>query len=152
MGLADKFISATKKQKGAGQFSKVLEEPKEYHDTGVYALNLAYSGDLTKGTSDGVTCIAGKSKSFKTLFGLMSCKAYLDANPEGHGGETREDRINEFLVVNQETIVAGLREGTMFLVEDDNIYLIGERSLRIFQYGKEPKEYTSDDDINFLLG
>lgn len=84
MGLADKFISATKKQKGAGQFSKVLEEPKEYHDTGVYALNLAYSGDLTKGTSDGVTCIAGKSKSFKTLFGLMSCKAYLDANPEAY--------------------------------------------------------------------
>lgn len=82
MSLADQFIKSSKKMKGAGQFSKVLAEPKEYHDTGIYALNLAYSGDLLKGTSDGVTCIAGKSKSFKTLFGLLSCKAYLDAEPE----------------------------------------------------------------------
>jgi RecA/RadA recombinase len=83
MSLADKFIKNTK-LKGAGQFSKVLEEPKQYFDTGVFALNLAYSGDLMKGVSDGVTCIAGKSKSFKTLFGLISCKAYLDANPDAH--------------------------------------------------------------------
>jgi len=84
MSLADSFIKNTKKIKGAGQFSKVLEEPKEYHDTGVYALNLAFSGDIHKGPSDGVSCIAGKSKSFKTLFGLMSCKAYLDANPDAY--------------------------------------------------------------------
>ena len=97
MSLADKFIKSSSKMKGAGQFSKILEEPKDYHDTGVYALNLAYSGDLLKGTSDGVTCIAGKSKSFKTLFGLMSCKAYLDANPDAfmifydsEGGASKE--------------------------------------------------------------
>ena len=36
---------------------------------------------------------------------------YLDANPEGHGGETREQRIEEFLEVNPDIYVVGLREG-----------------------------------------
>ena len=40
---------------------------------------------------------------------------YLDANPAGHAGETREQRIEEFIEVNPGIWVAGLREGTMFL-------------------------------------
>ncbi|MFI3267784.1 MAG: dipeptidase PepE [Rikenellaceae bacterium] len=76
---------------------------------------------------------------------------YLDAHPDGHAGETREQRIEEFLAANKGTRVAGLREGCMFVVEDDSITLIGSRPLRVFKYGEEPKEYTSNDDINFLL-
>ncbi len=36
---------------------------------------------------------------------------YLDTNPAGHGGETRQQRIEEFLSVNRNITVAGLREG-----------------------------------------
>ena len=76
---------------------------------------------------------------------------YLDANPEGHGGETREQRIAEFLEVNPTCCVAGLREGTMFKVEDDKLELIGERSCRIFKKGQEPYELKASDDFSFLL-
>jgi len=76
---------------------------------------------------------------------------YLDKNPDGHGGETREDRIMEFLEVNKEMYVAGLREGTMFLYENDNLFLIGERNCRIFKYGEETKELSASDDFNFLM-
>lgn len=76
---------------------------------------------------------------------------YLDKNPEGHGGETREDRINEFLVLNQDMPVAGLREATMFLYEDGKLSLIGDRNCRIFNYGKEPSELSKEDDFNFLM-
>nr|WP_320020755.1 dipeptidase PepE [uncultured Draconibacterium sp.] len=76
---------------------------------------------------------------------------YLDANPEGHGGETREQRIAEFLEVNPTCYVAGLREGTMFKVEDDKLELIGERSCRIFKKGQEPYELKAGDDFSFLL-
>jgi len=65
---------------------------------------------------------------------------YLDANPDGHGGETREDRINEFLEINREKVVVGLREGTGLLIEADNIKLIGDSAARLFQYGQEPEE------------
>lgn len=77
---------------------------------------------------------------------------YLDVSVEGHGGETREQRIEEFLEVNPNCYVAGLREGTMFKVMDDNINLIGDRSCRIFKKGQEPLELSAGDDFNFLLG
>ena len=80
MSLANSFIKS-KKLEGSGLFSKILEKEKPMWDTGIYALNLAYSGSLFGGTREGLSSIAGKSKSFKTLFGLISAKAYLDANP-----------------------------------------------------------------------
>ncbi len=76
---------------------------------------------------------------------------YLHENPEGHGGETREQRINEFLEINPKVYVVGLREGTMLKLENRNLSLIGERSCRIFRKDKTPVELTSKDDFNFLL-
>jgi len=76
---------------------------------------------------------------------------YLDANPEGHGGETREQRIEEFLEINPDVFVVGLREGTMLRVEDQRIELIGSRTARIFRKGKTPVELSSDNDLGFLF-
>ena len=76
---------------------------------------------------------------------------YLDTNPEGHGGETREQRIQEFLEINPELYVAGLREGTMFKLENRNLSLIGTRNCRIFKKGKSPIELSAENDFNFLL-
>ncbi len=76
---------------------------------------------------------------------------YLDDNPANHGGETREVRINEFIEVNQDMNVVGLREGTMLLLEDNDLSLIGNRKARIFKYGAEPLELSNEDDFNFLL-
>ncbi|NQV01588.1 MAG: dipeptidase PepE [Bacteroidia bacterium] len=76
---------------------------------------------------------------------------YLDANPAGHAGETREQRILEFLTVNRDIYVAGLREGGLLKVSGDNMELVGERPLRIFKYGEETREMNAGDDLGFLL-
>jgi dipeptidase E len=76
---------------------------------------------------------------------------YLDANPEGHAGETREQRIEEFIEVNPGLYVAGLREGTMLIREDDTLRLSGNRNIRIFRKGSAPLEIGSDKDLSFLL-
>lgn len=76
---------------------------------------------------------------------------YLDANPEGHGGETREQRIEEFLEINPNVYVTGLREGTMFKVANNNIELIGNHPCKIFKKGIKPYELAAGDDFNFLL-
>lgn len=76
---------------------------------------------------------------------------YLDSNPDGHGGETREDRIMEFIEANKNIFVAGLREGTMFKIENDEIKLIGNRNCRIFKYNQNPYELSNSQDFNFLL-
>ncbi len=76
---------------------------------------------------------------------------YLDANPKGHGGETRQQRIEEFLAVNRKMKVLGLREASLLYVEGDSMKLLGKRNLRLFEFGKEPVEYTPDSDLSFLL-
>lgn len=76
---------------------------------------------------------------------------YLDANPEGHGGETRQQRITEFLELNPDLVVTGLREGTMLKLENKKLNLIGERLCTVFKKGKEPVDMSNEDDCNFLL-
>ncbi len=76
---------------------------------------------------------------------------YLDTNPEGHAGETREQRLEEYLAANPNMYVAGLREGTIFLLENNKLKLIGERPCRIFKQGIEPYELSNNDDFSFLL-
>lgn len=76
---------------------------------------------------------------------------YLDANPAGHAGETREQRILEYLEANRSRYVVGLREGCMIRIKDENIELIGSRTMRIFKKGIETYEVKPGDDISFLI-
>ena len=76
---------------------------------------------------------------------------YIDSNPEGHAGETREQRIEEFTEANQGIYVAGLREGTMLIIDNNNIRLHGMKKIRIFKKGMLPVELGSSDDLSFLL-
>ena len=76
---------------------------------------------------------------------------YLDANPEGHAGETREQRINEYLEANRSRYVVGLREGCMLRIDDNGIELIGSRPMRIFKKGIATYEVQPGDNIEFLI-
>lgn len=76
---------------------------------------------------------------------------YLDVNPAGHAGETREQRILEFIEANPDKWVVGLREGTSLLLEDTEIHLIGPRKARIFRKGFQPMELGEEDNLSFLL-
>jgi dipeptidase E len=48
-------------------------------------------------------------------------------------------------------VVTGLREGTMLLIEDKKIKLIGPNKMRIFKKGIKTQELSSSDDLSFLL-
>lgn len=76
---------------------------------------------------------------------------YTDTNPVGHAGETREMRIEEFIEVNRDTTVVGLREGTLLHISDNAITLEGKKNVRIFKYGHSPMELGTSDDLSFLF-
>ncbi len=76
---------------------------------------------------------------------------YLDAHPEGHGGETRQQRIEEFLAANPDITVAGLREASLFWVNGERMDLLGRKPMRVFRYQQEPMEYEPGSDVSFLL-
>jgi dipeptidase E len=77
---------------------------------------------------------------------------FTNATPENHHGETREQRITEYLYANKDVTVVGLREGCTIKVENGKFEHIGEHPMRIFQFGKEYYEVNSGDDLSFLQG
>jgi dipeptidase E len=75
---------------------------------------------------------------------------YLDAHPDGHAGETREQRLEEYIAANPASTVVGLREGCMLHVEGGRMELIGPRPMRVFRFGEAPRE-CPPGDVGFLL-
>jgi dipeptidase E len=102
-------------------------------------------------TTNDMPIIEPKSFNCTGLVPFQINPHYLDANPEGHGGETRQQRIEEFLVVNKHMKVLGLREASLLLVEGKSMKLLGSRDLRLFEFGKAPVEFPSGADLSFLL-
>jgi dipeptidase E len=76
---------------------------------------------------------------------------YTDLNPPGHAGETREDRIMEYLAANPGDTVLGLREGCMFTVEGKQMKLTGERPVRLFRFNQTPIELDQSHDFSEFL-
>jgi dipeptidase E len=65
-------------------------------------------------------------------------------------GETRIDRINEFMTANGRSVL-GLREGAIVHVQDSNAVLQGTAGAKLFCLGKEPELFEPGDDVSSLL-
>jgi len=76
---------------------------------------------------------------------------YTEERLPNHGGETRVDRINEFISLNPNTYVVGIPEGNIIEVIRSKVRLIGPGVIRVFKKGQEIKAYTSSDDLDFLV-
>ena len=75
---------------------------------------------------------------------------FVDADPNStHQGETREQRLAEYLEENP-TAVAGLREGSWLKVVGDEAHLCGRTGMKLFRRGEHPDEIGSGD-VSFLL-
>ncbi|MEU0468554.1 dipeptidase PepE [Amycolatopsis sp. NPDC006131] len=77
---------------------------------------------------------------------------YLDPQPGStHMGETREERIEQFLEEN-DVPVLGMREGTWLRREDRSLTLGGDDAgARLFRRGSEPAELRPGADLSDLL-
>jgi dipeptidase E len=75
---------------------------------------------------------------------------YTDKKVEGHGGESRDQRIAEFLALNQRVPVIGLREGALLNVNEDLMSLEGT-GMRLFRSGEEPKDIPGGTALRTAL-
>jgi dipeptidase E len=76
---------------------------------------------------------------------------YLDPDPSSkHMGETREQRLREYLEENETPVVA-LREGCMLWVEDGRVELRGITGARLFKRGVEPFEIEPGARVDTAL-
>ncbi|MFC1236565.1 dipeptidase PepE [Vibrio sp. F74] len=78
---------------------------------------------------------------------------YIEASVSGHMGETRDERIEEFLILNQHEFVIAIPEGSMLKVEGKKLsyHSVEERKLKIFAHGKPAQSVDCDSDLTHCL-
>ncbi|MGK7397272.1 MAG: dipeptidase PepE [Candidatus Cyclobacteriaceae bacterium M3_2C_046] len=76
---------------------------------------------------------------------------FTDATIPNHGGETRSQRIEEFVSENPSIYVVGLSEGTMLKLEDEHLSLLGNHPVKIFRKMEPVKTLNASENLQFLL-
>lgn len=76
---------------------------------------------------------------------------YIDEVIPNHNGESRVTRIKEFLALNPDVYVVGLKEGTMLKIEGMVVKLIGNKTMNLFKFNQPIVECDSHAYLNFLL-
>ncbi len=76
---------------------------------------------------------------------------YTDVLPPEHRGETRAERIAEFVALHPTVPVVGLREGSMLRVEGSALTLLGDERAVLFVAGAEPREVGASDALQRLM-
>lgn len=76
---------------------------------------------------------------------------YTDKTIKGHGGESRDDRLKEFVKVNPGMAVLGLREGSLVKVEGEGAKLLLGPGARLFRHGRKPRDLRTGADLSSLL-
>ncbi|MBC7933360.1 MAG: dipeptidase PepE [Rubrivivax sp.] len=76
---------------------------------------------------------------------------YTNAQLPNHNGETRDERLTEFVHANPGVRVVALWEGAMLRVEGDALTLIGKKPARLFLKGEETRDTSPGESLNFLL-
>jgi dipeptidase E len=77
---------------------------------------------------------------------------YLDPDASSrHMGETREERLREYLEENEAPVV-GLREGSWLHLEGAALRLQGAKPARVFSRDAPPREVAPGSSLDWLLG
>jgi len=94
--------------------------------------------------------------SFAAL-SLINCQLnphYTEYTPPGHNGETREQRLAEFMVLDDQTSIIGIEEGTALKVTGDSMSMVmGDNVVAngyLFKAGKK-KVFNCNENLDYLL-
>ena len=76
---------------------------------------------------------------------------YTERTLSGHGGESRDDRIAEFLAMNPLVPVLGIREGSLVKVEGAHGTLLLGPGARLFRHKRRARDFKAGADVSALL-
>jgi dipeptidase E len=95
--------------------------------------------------------------SFRALefFPFQINPHYYNQVTEGFNGETRDQRLEEYLQLNPETSIVGLPEGTALQLEHNTLRYIGNEPAILFSKDNagpiQRKEIANGSDLSSLL-
>ena len=93
---------------------------------------------LTVRTTNDMPIVEPPSFTALGLFPAQINPHYTDAVIPNHGGETRMDRLLEFIELNPGVPAIAIREGSILRVEGERTTLLGEKDALGFLRGSEP--------------
>lgn len=78
---------------------------------------------------------------------------YHELKFEGQGGETRKERLEEFIAFNPTKKIIGLPEGMLLERKGNSLILKGEfdRIAKLYIHGKPVEEFRAETDLSNLL-
>ena len=88
-------------------------------------------------TTNDMPIIMPKSFDSLNIFPYQINPHFISGKLAGHNGESREERLEEFLIANPKETIYALPEGTALLIEDSEAEVIGHREILKFEYQKE---------------
>jgi dipeptidase E len=111
---------------------------------------------LTIGTTNDMPIIEPKSFKALGLFPFQINPHYVNQKVEGFNGETRDQRLEEFLKLNQGKSIVGLPEGTALQLQNGKLTFIGEFTGVLFQTSEKDssvikRDIMVNEDLTFLL-
>ena len=83
-------------------------------------------------------------RSFKS-FGFLPFQInphYINVKPDGHNGETRDERLAEFLKVQPTIPIVGLPEGTALRLDQGQLQLLGQVPAVLFTIEQTTEKIT----------
>ena len=88
-------------------------------------------------TTNDMPIIMPKSFDSLNIFPYQINPHFISGKLVGHNGESREERLEEFLIANPKETIYALPEGTALLITDNEAEVIGHSEILKFEYQKE---------------
>ena len=88
-------------------------------------------------TTNDMPIIMPKSFDSLNIFPYQINPHFISGKLAGHNGESREERLEEFLIANPKETIYALPEGTALLIEGSEAEVIGYSEILKFEYQKE---------------
>ena len=88
-------------------------------------------------TTNDMPIIMPKSFDSLNIFPYQINPHFISGKLAGHNGESREERLEEFLIANPKETIYALPEGTALLIEGSEVQVIGHSEILKFEYQKE---------------
>ncbi|WP_169973062.1 MULTISPECIES: dipeptidase PepE [unclassified Campylobacter] len=74
---------------------------------------------------------------------------FISGKIAGHNGESREERLEEFLIVNQESIIYALPEGVGLKIAGNSAKILGNDAVLKMRYKKDTESIAVGDSFTF---